>query len=67
MFIPFVQQIQINKELVMEREAKFVCIVLSAGESNFVALAALCRAGVGNCFGSGATLWKRRLAEGRTF
>jgi hypothetical protein len=24
-------------------------------------------AGVGNCFGSGATLWKRRLAEGRTF
>jgi hypothetical protein len=23
--------------------------------------------GVGNCFGSGATLWKRRLAEGRTF
>jgi hypothetical protein len=25
------------------------------------------RTGVGNCFGSGATLWKRRLAEGRTF
>jgi hypothetical protein len=24
-------------------------------------------AGVGNCFGSGATLRKRRLAEGRTF
>jgi hypothetical protein len=23
--------------------------------------------GVANCFGSGATLWKRRLAEGRTF
>jgi hypothetical protein len=26
-----------------------------------------CTPGVGNCFGSGATLWKRRLAEGRTF
>jgi hypothetical protein len=25
------------------------------------------RSGAGNCFGSGATLWKRRLAEGRTF
>jgi hypothetical protein len=25
------------------------------------------KTGVGNCFGSGATLWKRRLAEGRTF
>jgi hypothetical protein len=25
------------------------------------------KSGVGNCFGSGATLWKRRLAEGRTF
>jgi hypothetical protein len=25
------------------------------------------KAGVGNCFGSEATLWKRRLTEGCTF
>jgi hypothetical protein len=25
------------------------------------------KTGVGNCFGSGATLWKQRLAEGHTF
>jgi hypothetical protein len=27
----------------------------------------LSTSGVDNCFGSGATLWKRRLAEGCTF